>query len=120
MLDTLLEGDVCQPAAQLHSLDRPTTSAGFPTHLLIVGVRRDRQVGVLSSMDGNCRESNVVSVGNLELGQGPVYYSLNGEGNDFPLSSEIPIGKVREAVKEFVASGGMRPTCIEWGEAGTW
>lgn len=120
MLDTLMEGDVSESAAQLHSLDRPTTPAGFPTHMLVIGVSKDRQVGVLSSMDGACKETNVVSVGNLELGQGPVYYSLNGEGNDFPLSSEIPVERLREAVKEFVKFGGMRPTCVEWGDAGTW
>ncbi|MFC3572801.1 Imm1 family immunity protein [Streptomyces yaanensis] len=31
-------------------------------------------------------------------------------------SPEIPIDLVRQVVKEFVFSGGIRPTCIEWQE----
>ncbi|MFI5808954.1 Imm1 family immunity protein [Streptomyces sp. NPDC051561] len=118
MIDVLLESDVMERAAQLYSLDRPRLPSGIFDHSFIVGVQRERGVGVLSSADGNHVETNVVSVGNPELGRGPVYYCQNGSSFDFPLFSEISIEEVRQAVKDFVASGGQRPACVDWDVAG--
>ncbi|MFF9634756.1 Imm1 family immunity protein [Streptomyces bacillaris] len=118
MIDVLLESDITECAVQMYSLDRPRLSSGIFDHSFIVGVRKDRGAGVVSSADGSCEEANVVSVGNSELGRGPVYYCQNGSSFDFPLFSEIPIEKVRAVVKEFVASGGKRPECIDWDVAG--
>jgi hypothetical protein len=118
IINILLESDPGETSVDMYSLDRPSLASGFRTHKLVAGVRSDRNSGVLSSMDGDCDEPNVVSIGNRELGGGPVYYSLLGHGEDFPLFAEISIEKVREAVKEFVSSGGKRPLCVEWDLAG--
>ncbi|MFD3355227.1 Imm1 family immunity protein [Streptomyces fradiae] len=115
MFEVLLAEDI--RSVQFFSLDRTDTSDGWPDHELIAGARKDREAGVLSSMDVNCEPvGHVVSVGNPELGRGPVYYSLY----DFPLFSEIPIEKVRQGVKEFVTSSGKRPTCVEWDDPGVY
>ncbi|WP_164360716.1 Imm1 family immunity protein [Streptomyces griseus] len=118
MINILLGSDITECAAQMYSLDRPRLPSRIFDHSFIIGVRKDRGVGVASSADGECEESNVVSVGNRELGRGPVYYCQNGSSFGFPLFSEIPIEKVREVAKEFFATGGMRPTCIDWDVAG--
>jgi hypothetical protein len=39
---------------------------------------------------------------------------LLGHVREFMPGSEIPIDLVRQAVKEFLGSGGQVPTCIEW------
>ncbi|MER7108866.1 Imm1 family immunity protein [Streptomyces sp. NPDC000229] len=117
MFTILLADDI--NAVQFFSLDRPHTPAGWPDHELIAGVRKDRNAGVLSSMDEKCDPvGHVVSVGKPELGRGPVYYTCVDSVHDFPLFSEVPIETVRRAVKEFVASGGKRPACVEWDHRG--
>ncbi|MGA5408747.1 Imm1 family immunity protein [Streptomyces lavendulocolor] len=119
MFDTLLEDDL--HGVQLFSLTRPNLPAGWPDHELIAGVRRDRKAGVLSSLDADCDPvGHVVSVGNMELGRGPVNYTVGDSVHDFPLFSEISIEAVRQGVKEFVVSGGKRPTCVEWDDPGVW
>jgi hypothetical protein len=73
-------------------------------------VDKDRQVGVLEFMDA---EGNVVSLG-ASKGRGEVSYFIVGNPTEFPDRSEIPIGLVSQAAKEFLISGGRRPTCIQW------
>ena len=41
-------------------------------------------------------------------------YFIVGNAIEFPDRSKIPIDLVRRAVKEFLASGGQRPTCVQW------
>ncbi len=48
-----------------------------------------------------------------ELLTGVVCHST-GEFTEFPGPCEIPVGLVRRAVKEFLTSGGQRPTCVRW------
>lgn len=117
VIDILLQGDQGGCAAELIALDRPLTSAGFPDHVFIIGARRDRNAGVLLSGDGDYEEpdANMTSAGNMELDDDVVLYQRNDGGSyEFPISAEIPIDKLRGAVKEFVASGGKRPRSIEW------
>jgi Immunity protein Imm1 len=42
-----------------------------------------------------------------------VYYYLEHD-HEFPRDSVIPVDDIRQAVKEFLASGGECPTCIQW------
>jgi hypothetical protein len=113
-VDALIESLLAAPAyhnmAELHSLDRELLSSGFPDHELLVGVDRDRQVGVLEFMDA---EGNVVTLG-ASTGRGEVSYFIVGNPTEFPDRSEIPIELVSEAVKEFLTSEGRRPKCVQW------
>jgi hypothetical protein len=79
---------------------------------MYVGVSKEKGLGSLMSSDPRHSEELFFSVGNIERGQGPVYYA----GNEYPLFSEIPLEDVRQALKEFVESGGLRPACVEWAE----
>ncbi|MFF6982304.1 Imm1 family immunity protein [Streptomyces sp. NPDC008343] len=115
-IDDLLGGSDSENMAELHSLDRPLLASGFPDHEFLVGVDKELQVGVLSFMD---ETGNLVSLGDTE-GRGSVSYFIVENGTEFPDRSEIPISLVRQAVKEFLTSGGQRPTFIQWQEPEIW
>ncbi|MGA4858295.1 MULTISPECIES: Imm1 family immunity protein [Streptomyces] len=116
LIDVLLNGPAWENAAELHSLERDLLPSGFPDHELLVGVNRERRVGVVSYMG----EKNFVSLGSYVGAGGDVAYFIAGNPTEFPLSSEIPIECVRGAVKEFLSSGGARPRCIQWQEPEVW
>ncbi|MCX4749213.1 Imm1 family immunity protein [Kitasatospora sp. NBC_01287] len=110
LIDTLLTGPASQNLAELHCVQRKPLPSGFPDHELLVGVDGKRQVGVLGFMDA---EGNVVTLGALE-GRGEVSYCIVGNPTEFPDRSEVPVSLIRQAVKEFLTSGGQRPTCVQW------
>ncbi|MFF9675781.1 Imm1 family immunity protein [Streptomyces eurythermus] len=115
LIDTLLASGPSENLASLHSLERPLMPAGFPDHELLVGANGDLQLGVLAFTD----EKVMVSFDPL-AGRPEVCYSIMGSATEFPSCSEIPISLVRQAVKEFLLSGGRQPTCIEWQEPEFW
>ncbi|MFF9001025.1 Imm1 family immunity protein [Streptomyces achromogenes] len=115
LIDVLLASGPSENLASLHSLERPLTSAGFPDHELLVGVNGDLQLGVLAFTDEDVLVSFDPSTGRPE-----VCYSIMGSATEFPSCSETPIPLVRQAVKEFLLSGGRQPTCIEWQEPEFW
>jgi hypothetical protein len=115
LIDALLAGPPYHNMAQLHSLERPLLPSGYPDHELLVGADRELPVGVLAFMDAE--SGNVVTLGST-AGRGMVYYCITGEGTEFPDRSEVPIDLIRQAVKEFLVSGGKRPTCVQWQVAG--
>lgn len=43
-----------------------------------------------------------------------VRYDYMGHLRELPASAEIPLADVRNAVHEFVAANGARPTCVSW------
>ncbi|MET9053364.1 Imm1 family immunity protein [Streptomyces bacillaris] len=119
VIDALLvgqEGPIRENLAQVHSLERETLPSGYPDHELMVGVDKDLQVGILSFMDAS---GNFVTLGTLEGRNDPTYY-IQGHMTEFQARSEIPIDLVRQAAREFVSSGGKRPTCIEWQPLTSW
>ncbi|MEU9032687.1 Imm1 family immunity protein [Streptomyces sp. NPDC048383] len=112
VIDALLDapaGVIVQNLAQIHSLERDLLPSGFPDHELMVGVDKNLQVGLISFAD----DENYATLGNEDSRPGPVYF-ITGHDTYFPDNSEIPIHLVRQAVKEFVASGGQRPNCVQW------
>ncbi|MGY4744144.1 Imm1 family immunity protein [Streptomyces sp. ATMOS53] len=115
LIDALLLSRPSENLAALHSLERPLMSAGVADHELMVGADGDLQVGVLSFMD----DGNFVSLDSSK-GRGEISYSIMGKATEFPKCSEIPIALVRQAVKEFLSSGGQRPTCVQWQEPEFW
>ncbi|WP_416518551.1 Imm1 family immunity protein [Streptomyces achromogenes] len=115
LIDALLVSGPAENLACLHSLERPLMPAGFPDHELLVGANGDIQLGVLAFTDEDVLVSFDPSAGRSEA-----CYSIMGSATEFPICSEIPISLVRQAVKEFLLSGGRRPTCIEWQEPEFW
>jgi hypothetical protein len=109
LIDMLLMGEVFHNLAHLYSLDRELLPSGDPDHELLVGVDRSRPVGVLEFMDA---DGNVVTLGQ-ETGRGEVTYHIARNPTELPDRTEVPIELIRQAVMEFVMSGGQRPTCVE-------
>jgi hypothetical protein len=110
LIDELLTGPVHENMATLYSLDRPLMPSGQADHQLLVGVDRELRVGLVGFMDAG---GNVITVGPPD-GRLEVVYYCTGEITEFPGPSEIPIDLVRRATKEFLTSGGQRPTCVRW------
>ncbi|MEW1721395.1 Imm1 family immunity protein [Streptomyces sp. NPDC093109] len=113
LIDSLLEGSVHENLAQVHSLERELMPSGYPDHELLVGVNGDLQMGLLAYLDS---DGNVVTLGSSDSHSKSVYY-IQGYVAEFPANSEISVDLVRRATKEFLSSGGRRPTCVKWQDA---
>ncbi|MEV7783485.1 Imm1 family immunity protein [Kitasatospora sp. NPDC088351] len=120
LIDELLEGPANENLAQIIHLDRERIKPRIPGYEFIeteipdhdfqVGADKELQVGVLLFID---RSGNFVTAGPPESRNAPEYY-LAGHWTKFPDQTEISIDLARAAVKEFLASGGQRPTCVSW------
>ena len=111
VLDALRTDSGCNEVAQLICLGRPVLPVyGFPDHDLCICVDSHRNLGALRWRD----------IDGLRYSSGPRnaheagVYSLMGHLMEFPEHSDVPIDLVRQAAKEFLLSGGDRPTCVEW------
>ncbi|MCG6498838.1 Imm1 family immunity protein [Kitasatospora sp. A2-31] len=111
LIDDLLAGeDTFSTLAEAYSLDRGPSPSGYPGHQLLVGVKKSLNLGIVSYMD---EDGNVSSVGSPETRVKPTYHFM-WHMTEFFDHSEVPIPLVRQAVKEFLLSGGRRPSCVEW------
>jgi hypothetical protein len=110
LIDALLAGPANENLAQVHSLERSPMPSGYPDHELLVGVDSSRGVGLLTFMDAT---GNWVTVGEPTDEEWVVYF-IATHYTELPGSSEIAVDLVRQAAREFVMSGGQRPTCVEW------
>lgn len=110
LIDDLRKPNAGENMARLFSNERPTLPSGFPDHELCIGVSDRMPVGIVSFCDA---EGRLVSRGSPESHQ-DVQYGFCGDVSEFSAGWEIPIAQVREAAKEFLASGGLRPACLEW------
>ncbi|MFJ4982088.1 Imm1 family immunity protein [Streptomyces coeruleorubidus] len=115
LIDALLSSDPSENLAALHSMERPLMPAEVPDHELLAGVDGESQVGVLAFMD----DENFVSLAPSK-GRGEVSYFIMGNMTEFPSCSEISIALVRQAIEEFLSSGGQRPTGVQWQESEFW
>ena len=83
----------------------------------MVGVNRNLRFGLLAFMDGDV--GNIFTVGGPGSDMEMNYY-LAGHRMEYPENIEIPVALVREAVKEFLRTGGSIPTCVEWKTSDSW
>ncbi|WTG38685.1 Imm1 family immunity protein (plasmid) [Streptomyces anulatus] len=112
MLDRLATGEKSETMATLYSKQREVLPSGFPDHEFLVGVDRERKVGIVSFVD----DRNYFPAGKGREVAGEVEYYFTGNSREFPADAEIPLPLVRDAVVEFLLTGGKRPQCIEWRE----
>ncbi|MEV7776526.1 Imm1 family immunity protein [Kitasatospora sp. NPDC086791] len=110
LIDELLGGPASENLAQIIHLGRKEFMPGIPDHEFQIGVDKEHQVGVVLFID---HSGNYVSAGPLDSRNAPEYY-LAGHWTQFRDQVEIPIDLARQAVKEFLISGGQRPACIAW------
>ncbi|MEU5537490.1 Imm1 family immunity protein [Streptomyces sp. NPDC020362] len=112
MIDALILAGPLHNAAQLMSLDRQMSPSDMPDHIFLVGVSTGGQSGILSYSTGE--EGALIPAGEATA---PVaIYMLNTHPRESLEPTEVPIDLVRQAVNEFVPSGGQRPTRLEWRE----
>ncbi|WP_031064557.1 Imm1 family immunity protein [Streptomyces sp. NRRL WC-3742] len=111
LIEALVAGHPSHNMARLFSLDRTPVPAEFPEHEFLVGIDPEEQVGIVAFADA---DGWFVPSGTAEKEY--VTYTLATYPREFWKSPEIPVDLARQAVKEFVLSGGLRPTCIEWQE----
>ncbi|MFI2297516.1 Imm1 family immunity protein [Actinacidiphila glaucinigra] len=111
LIDALLAGPKTHDAAHILSRARSLTWLRYPDHELHVGVSGENQVGALSLSLPEV--GHIASVGSPGSRSG-VAYHVAGHWTEFPDQSEVPVALVREAVKEFLRSGGNVPTCLTW------
>ena len=115
LVDQLLAEPFANSIAALYSLDRPLNPAGVPDHELSLAVNAKAGVGGLRYQGDGVWFSHGAPSSRDE-----VFYLYMGNDTDFPHDSEIPIGLLRQAAKEFLNRGGERPTCVTWQtDAGT-
>ncbi|MFF2235805.1 Imm1 family immunity protein [Streptomyces anulatus] len=112
MLDLLATGEKSETMATLYSKQREVLPSGFPDHEFLVGVDQARKVGIVSFAD----DRNYLPVGKSQEAGGEVEYYFTGNSREFPADAEIPLPLVRDAVVEFLLTGGNLPQCIEWRE----
>lgn len=98
--------------ASLYINERPATAQDLPDHELRIAVDGERKVGAIRYMSGNDAWYAVGQQSDLD----EVLYFYMGHDEQYPKDSEITIDEIRTATKEFVASGGNRPTSLTWSE----
>lgn len=113
-IDTFLTADFDTSIAMLEVRERPLNANGFPDHELSVAINAQDKVGALHYMGP---DHIGFSKGQVSKYDEVVYYYL-GNDHEYPRDSEISIETIRQAVKEFLASGGERPTCVQWQDDG--
>ena len=111
MIDQLLDLTILNSIAALYVVERPRLPSGGVDHELMVAVDQDRKTGALKFMDAT---GNWVTLGSSENQNDVRLYYLHANETEFPPDSGIPLPVVRQAAKEFLASGGQRPTCVRW------
>lgn len=110
LIDTLLANPFHNSMATLHVIERPGRN-GRPDHELGVAVDAEGGVGGLWYLNSTAGAWH--TLGNRSQ-RDEVFYCFVGNARDFPIDSEIPLDLLRQATKEFVSSGGQRPTCVRW------
>ena len=119
VIDDLLEpatGVIKENLASIYSLERECLPFGTPDHELMVGVDRELQLGLVAFSDEG---GNFVSRGSSDTRVDPVYFQ-HSHLTEFSGYSEVLIALVRQAAKEFLTSGGLRPACVQWQPLDAW
>ena len=112
LIDRMLNESILNSLAALYSVERPLMPAGVPDHELSVAVDAKAHVGALAFMDAT---GNWATLGSTD-GHTDIRYYITGNEREFPDYANIPLDLLRQAVKEFLTSGGQRPTCVVWQE----
>jgi hypothetical protein len=114
-LDALLDrmvaealGFVVPPLAELSWQDADGWAVVY------VGISAKNDLGVITHSD---RDGSVISSNGGDGGDA-VSYDYMGNLRDLPDSAEIPLVDVRQAMREFVAADGARPTSVAWQVSG--
>ena len=114
VIDALLAEPFDNSVAALYIRERPLNTAGVPDHELLIAVNGIDQVGAL------CYRGEVTSTakGAASKYDDVVYYYM-GSDRPFPRDSDLPLDTIRQAAREFLATGGERPSNLQWQDLST-
>jgi hypothetical protein len=117
LVDDLLTEPFDNSVATLYHRARPATEFGFPDHELTIAVAADDHVGGVRYMgEYHGVPGTWFSKGATSEYDEVVYYYM-GHDREYPRDSEVSLDAVRQAVRDFLLSGGQRPSAVEWQEA---
>lgn len=114
LVDDLLAESFDHTQAALYLAERPLTEQGYPDHDFRVGINAERKVGGLKFAGPVDGSAGVWYAAGEQSQHSEVSYEYAGHPEEFPLDSELSLDQIRDAVKEFLRSGGERPTSVEW------
>lgn len=113
LIAALLNEPFDNSEAALYVRERPANERGYPDHEFRIAVDSEDKVGGLRYMGGG---GTYFSKGALSKHE-EISYCHMGSAHDYPRDSEISLDAVRQAAREFLTSGGERPTNVEWQDA---
>ncbi|WP_370948103.1 Imm1 family immunity protein [Amycolatopsis sp. cg5] len=102
--------EAAQGSGELPRMAELGLTSSTPWGVLEVGINGERGFVTHISPSGSVISSNGTDSPEM------VEYDHQEHVRDVPASAEIPVGQVREAVRQFVESGGSRPDNIAWTE----
>ncbi|WP_433020587.1 Imm1 family immunity protein [Kribbella sp. CA-294648] len=112
-VDRFIDGLLGEPfensVAALY-VDGRTNEKGFTDHELLVAVNGRDQVGGLRYLGD---AGSFYAVGERSRYEELTYYYM-GSDRPFPQDSELSLELIRQGVKDFLASGGDRPSVGQW------
>lgn len=112
MIDDLLsdadDGD--NSVAAVHINERSLTEHGYPDHELRIAIDAPRQLGALRYM---ADLQAWYAQGKLNPRE-QVEYFYTGHDEQWPRDSDLTLDLIRDAVKQFLDTGGSRPTAPDW------
>jgi Immunity protein Imm1 len=107
-LDDLLTQPAGHSFATVYIRERPFSPAGFPDHELGTGVL------IYSGPNGRGAAGSYISHGpSPRRADSRVYHHFHLE-QVVPAASEVPLDDLRRAAREFLATSGDRPECVQW------
>ncbi|WP_147131721.1 Imm1 family immunity protein [Stackebrandtia albiflava] len=114
LVETLTHQGVENRIAALYVRERPLNAVGVPDHEMYVAVDPRTGSGALRYMADGAWYSSGESVDR----HSELWFCYMGEGTRFPGDSAVPLDTVRQAAREFLTSGGERPTNVRWQTSG--
>ncbi|WP_172803338.1 Imm1 family immunity protein [Alloactinosynnema sp. L-07] len=111
----LLEAGWEYTSAAVYAVEDDST--GNPDHEMIVGADKETGLGAVRYSGGEeipgDDATEWFSVGDRVNPDG-VEFAYFGTGHDFPANSEVSLDLVKQAMRELLASGGKRPSGVDW------
>lgn len=114
VIDELLDQDWEHDTVALYHRDHPRNVRGLPDHEFWLVVDPQTRTGALRYTGGRGAAGGTWFSKGDSGKSGTVLHYYMGSDNEYPADSEIPLDLVRTAAREFLESGGQRPTSVTW------
>lgn len=117
-VDALVDAVSAEPfensVIALYSEARTLLESGVRDHELRIGIDADAKVGSIRYAGDDGAARGVWYVPGAPSQREEAFYYYQGHDEGWPQDSEVSIDDVRRAIREFVETGGNRPSSFEW------